>query len=180
MPSITTLGPGTQLVLNQITPSGIDIEIWREFDNVRMFANNTPPDYNTFHLPSLTAAHFLYDNNNSQENHAKTFANYQAAGADIHGTADTNYTSGYPTVSITSPADQSSVANPVTVAATASDASGIDKVEFYVDWALQTTVTTEPYSFDWTNGTSGSHTLAAMAYSNAGIRSCYAVTVSEQ
>lgn len=144
------------------------------------WSDNTPPDYNTYHLPTLSAAHFLYDNNNSEENQGKTFAEYQAAGADIHGTADTNYTSGYPTVSITSPADQSSVANPVTVAATASDASGISKVEFYVDWALQTTVTSAPYGFDWTDATSGSHTVAAMAYSNAGIRSCYAVTLNEQ
>ena len=144
------------------------------------WSHNTPPDNNTFHLPSLSAAHFLYDNNNSEQNQAKTFAEYQATGADINGTADTNYTSGYPTVSITSPTDQSSVANPVTVAATASDASGISKVEFYVDWALQTTVTSAPYSFDWTDATSGSHIVAAMAYSNAGIRSCYAVTLNEQ
>ena len=144
------------------------------------WSDNTPPDYNTYHLPSLSAAHFLYDNNNSEQNQGKTFAEYQAAGADIHGTADTNYTSGYPTVSITSPTDQSSVANPVTIAATASDASGISRVEFYVDWALQTTVTSAPYSFDWTDATTGSHTVAAMAYSNAGIRSCYAVTLNEQ
>jgi parallel beta-helix repeat protein len=144
------------------------------------FTENTPPDFNTYHLTSLSQTSFIYDNNNSQENKQKTFAEYQAVGADIHGTADANYTSGYPTVAITSPADQSSVANPVTVVATASDGSGIDKVEFYVDWNLQTTVTSSPYSFDWTTGTAGSHTVAAMAYSNAGIRSCNAVTLNEK
>jgi hypothetical protein len=53
-------------------------------------------------------------------------------------------------------------------------------VEFYVDWNLQATVSSSPYNFDWSNGTAGTHTLAVMAYSNAGIRSCYAVTLDEQ
>src|SRR5580700_10293796 len=144
------------------------------------FADNTPPDNNTYHLPSLSDANFVYDNNDTQDNTSKTFSEYQAAGADIHGSADTNNTSGYPTVTITSPADQSSVTGSVTIAATASDASGISKVEFYVDWNLQETVNASPYSFDWTNGSSGTHTLAAMAYSEAGIRSCHAVTVTKQ
>jgi parallel beta-helix repeat protein len=144
------------------------------------FADNTPPDYNTYHLPNLSAAFFQYDNNDSGTNASKTFAEYQASGAEPNGTADTNYTSGSPTVAITSPADQSSVLSPVTVAATASDPSGISKVEFYVDWGLQATVSSSPYSFTWTGATTGGHTVAAMAYSNAGIRSCYAVTLNEQ
>jgi len=144
------------------------------------FTENTPPDYNTYHLSSLSATAFIYDNNITQENALKTFAEYQAAGADVHGTADTNYTSGFPTVKITSPADQSSFATSVTVAAAASDKSGINRVEFYVDWNLKATVTGGPYSFDWTTATIGSHTVAAMAYSNSGIRSCYAVTLTKE
>jgi hypothetical protein len=144
------------------------------------FASNTPPDYNTYHLPNNSDANFVYDNDNSRSNRPKTFREYQASGADVHGAVDTNYTSGYPEVSITSPADQSSVSGPVTVTAKASDKSGIRKVEFYVDWNLQTTVTRPPYEFNWTNGTSGAHTLAAMAYSNAGIRNCFAVTLKEK
>jgi parallel beta-helix repeat protein len=144
------------------------------------FADNTPPDYNMYHLPSTSDLYFIYDNNDSQKNAGLTFAGYQANGADVHGTADTNYTSGFPTVAITSPADQSSVSSPVTVTATASDASGISKVEFYVDWTLQATALSSPYSFSWTNGTAGSHIVAAMAYSNAGIGACYAVTLNQQ
>jgi parallel beta-helix repeat protein len=144
------------------------------------FANNAPPDYNDYHLPSNSAAQFLYDNDNTGSNKHHNFANHQSARADVHGHVDTNYTSGFPTVAITSPADRSSVANPVTVAATASDKSGIKKVEFYVDWALQETVTKSPYDFSWTNGTTGPHIVAAMAYSNAGIRACYAVTLNER
>lgn len=144
------------------------------------FASNPRPDYNSYHMPNISAAHFVYDNDNSSSNKPKTFRNYQASGADVHSTVDTNYTSGYPEVSITSPSDQSSVGNPVTVSAVASDKSGIRKVEFYVDWSLQTTVTSAPYNFNWSNGTTGPHTVAAMAYSNAGIRNCYAVTLNAQ
>jgi hypothetical protein len=143
------------------------------------FADNTPPDYNTYHLPSISASRFMYDNNNSQNNTASPFASYQAAGADIHGSVDTNYTSGFPTVAITSPADQSSFTGPLAVTATASDAGGISHVEFYFDWVLQSTVTSVPYSFTLTGNAAGPHTLTAMAYSNAGIRTCYAVTLNE-
>jgi len=144
------------------------------------FANNTPPDYNTYHVPSTSDTHFLYDNNNSQSNTPNTFPGYQAAGADVHGTVDTNYTSGFPTVAIVSPADQSSFTGSVAVAATASDATGISHVEFYLDWQLQATVTSAPYNFTLTSGAAGPHTVTAMAYSNAGIRSCYATTLNEQ
>ena len=144
------------------------------------FAKNPPPDYNSYHLPDPSGAHFVYDKNNSRSNRPKSFSSYQGSRADVHSTVDSNYTSGFPTVAITSPADQSSVANPVTIAATASDRSGIKKMEFYVDWQLQGTVTSSPYEFSWTNGTTGAHTVAAMAYSNAGVRTCYAVTLNEQ
>jgi hypothetical protein len=144
------------------------------------FADNPPPDHNEYHLPSLSAITFMYDNNNTQKNRQKTFAEYQAAGADIHSTADTNHTSGFPTVAIMSPADRSSFTNSVTVKAAASDKSGINRVEFYVDWKLKATVTGSTYNFNWTNGTIGTHTVAAMAYSNSGIRNCSAVTLKKQ
>jgi parallel beta-helix repeat protein len=144
------------------------------------FSHNTPPDFNAYHIPDTSATNFIYDNNNSKTNSRKTFANYQVAGADVHGTIDTKYNVGFPTVSITSPADQSSFNNSVAVNATASDTSGISKVEFYVDWALQATVTRPPYSVRLSPVVGGPHTVAAVAYSNAGIRGCYAVTLNEQ
>jgi len=130
-------------------------------------------------LPSTSDPYFVYDNNNSQNNNPVAFADYQASGADVHGTADANYTSGFPTVTITSPPDQSSFSGSVPVTATASDASGISQVEFYLDWALKSTVTSAPYNFTLTSGV-GPHTVIAMAYSNAGVRACYAVTLNEQ
>jgi parallel beta-helix repeat protein len=144
------------------------------------FSLNQPPDFNFYHLPNLSAPNFIYDNNLSQTNLRMAFPQYQANGADVHGTADTNYTSGFPSVMITSPADQSSFTGNVTVNASASDDSGIGKVEFYVDWNLQATVTNPPYSFGFSNGATGSHVVAAMAYSNAGIQACSGVTLTEQ
>jgi hypothetical protein len=85
-------------------------------------------------------------------------------------------------VAITSPADQSSLTIPLTVKATASDRSGINRVELYVDWKLQETLAGPPYDFTLINLTkllTGSHTVAALAYSNAGIRNCYAVTLQK-
>lgn len=140
------------------------------------FTNNRAPDFNTYHIPSASLKNFIYDNNLSGDNTRITFSQYQANGADVHGTVDTKYNVGHPTVKITSPANGATVTKP-TITATALDGSGISKVEFYVDWNLQETVTESPFSFDWSNGTSGSHTVAAMAYSNEGIRSCYAITL---
>jgi parallel beta-helix repeat protein len=142
--------------------------------------DNTAPDYNMYHLPSLSLANFIYDNNNSQRNSRKTFAAYQASGADVHGTADTITNSGYPTVKITSPLTESTVGNSATIEATASDPSGIEKVEFLVDWNLKSTVTASPYTFDWSDIAAGAHVVTAMAYSKAGIGTCYAVTLNAQ
>jgi len=144
------------------------------------FANNTPPDYNSHHLASSSDTNFIYDNDNSHSNRRKGFAGHKAARADVHGTVDTNNRSGFPTVAITSPSDQTSVSNPVMVTATASDPSGISKVEFLVDWNLEATVTESPYNFNWTNRITGQHIVAAMSYSKAGIRACYAVTLNQQ
>jgi parallel beta-helix repeat protein len=144
------------------------------------WADNAPPDNNTYHVSSGSAALFVYDNDNSRSHKHKPFRNYQASGADVHGTVDTNNASGWPEVAIVSPGDQTSVSGPVTITANAADKSGIRKVEFYVDWKLQTTMTSPPYDFDWTNGTSGPHIMAAMAYSDAGIRNCYAITLNVQ
>jgi parallel beta-helix repeat protein len=144
------------------------------------FSHNAPPDYNTYHLPSLSDANFNYDNNNTGLNQRKAFSEYQAAGADIHGEADTKYNSGYPTVKITAPLDQTSFSNSTTIQATASDKSGINRVEFYVDWTLKSTVAGPPYNFAWRTTSIGTHTVAAVAYSNAGIRNCYAVTLTDK
>lgn len=143
-----------------------------------LFFNNTLPDYNQYHMSNTAAAQFVYDNNSSGLNSWKTFAQFQEQGAEVHGSIDTNTNVGFPAVQITSPTDQSPFDNSVIVSAKASDTSGISRVEFYVDWALQATVTNPPYNVNVNPGAGGPHTVAAMAYSNAGVRACYAVTLN--
>jgi parallel beta-helix repeat protein len=145
----------------------------------KFFADNVPPDFNQYHAPSVSSTNFTYDDNDTAANARKTFAEFQSAGADKNGTIDTVYDSGFPTVTITSPADQSSFGTSVEIVAAASDASGISKMEFYVDWTLEATVTHAPYEFDWKGAATGSHTVAAMGYSKAGIRACRAVTLTK-
>jgi len=144
------------------------------------FPKNRPPDYNSYHVASNSASVFVYDNDNSKANRPKPFSNHQRSRADVHSTVDTNNSSGFPEVMITAPEDESTVNDPVTISTTASDRSGIRKVEFYVDWSLQGTATNPPYEFNWSNASSGTHIVAAMAYSNAGIHACYAVTLKKQ
>jgi YVTN family beta-propeller protein len=76
-----------------------------------------------------------------------------------------------PTVHLTSPSDGASFNQGVTInlAASASDVNGaVTQVEFYDGVTLLNTDTTSPYSFDWTGGGVGSHSLTAKAYDNLG------------
>lgn len=85
-----------------------------------------------------------------------------------------------PTVSITSPVDNSTVKGTITVSANASDNVAVSKVEFYVDSQLKATSTSSPYSFslDTTKLTDGSHTIEAKAYDSSGNVRNVAVTVT--
>ena len=78
-----------------------------------------------------------------------------------------------PTVGLTGPAEGASYAAPATVAlsANASDADGIDRVEFYQGTTLVATSanTSSPYTATWTNVPAGSYTLTAKAYDRLGL-----------
>ncbi|RYZ41120.1 MAG: M28 family peptidase [Myxococcaceae bacterium] len=75
-----------------------------------------------------------------------------------------------PTVSLTTPASGATVTGTVSLAATANDNVGVNKVEFFVDGALKGTSFTSPYTFAWDSRTvaNGSHTFAAKASDSAG------------
>ena len=85
-----------------------------------------------------------------------------------------------PTTAITSPASGAPVSGTVAVRATASDASGIARVELLVDGVLVLTDSAAPFaSFGWNSTTvgNGSHALRTRAVDNAGNQSLSA-TVS--
>ncbi len=84
-----------------------------------------------------------------------------------------------PSVSITAPAGGATVGMKQTFTANASDASGIARVEFFLDGAWKTTDTTAPWTFSvmtkkWTPGT---HTVSARAVDGAGLSATASVTV---
>jgi fibronectin type 3 domain-containing protein len=75
-----------------------------------------------------------------------------------------------PAAQLTAPAANSTVSGTVTVTATATDASGVTKVEFYVNSKLIGTDTNAPYSFSWdtTPLPNDKHSIAVAAYDTAG------------
>ena len=87
-----------------------------------------------------------------------------------------------PVVSLTAPANGATVSGVVTIAATASDATGVTGVQFRLDGAdFGGLDTTAPYQVTWNSAASseGAHTLTAVAYDAVGnLGTAAAVTVS--
>jgi len=76
-----------------------------------------------------------------------------------------------PTVTLTSPANGTSVAAPaaVVVSANASDSDGsVSRVDFFACATLIGSDTTAPYSITWSNVAAGSYALTAVAVDNGG------------
>ena len=85
--------------------------------------------------------------------------------------ADIVSTNSSPTVSVTSPVENSSFIAPadVTLTASAADSDGtISKVEFYSGGKLLGTSTTAPYTFAYNSLVAGSYTINAIAYDDKG------------
>ncbi len=90
-----------------------------------------------------------------------------------------NFVNPPPTVQITNPSETQSLSGTVPVTATASDDTGVSKVEFYADGALKATDAAAPYAFDWdvTGLASGAHALKAVAYDTGGLTGSHQITV---
>lgn len=89
-----------------------------------------------------------------------------------------------PTVSITNPANNATVArrSTVTITATASDNVGVTRVEFRINGALQCTDTTAPYSCSWRVPRTSNQTyqIQARAFDQAGNTGTAAIQVTAQ
>jgi hypothetical protein len=87
-----------------------------------------------------------------------------------------------PTVSLTSPADNTTVTKGATmnISADAADSDGsVIRVEFYSGNTLLVHDVVPPYSFDWTTTVAGTFVLTAKAYDNDdGVTTSQAVTVN--
>jgi hypothetical protein len=77
-----------------------------------------------------------------------------------------------PIIALTAPADSTEYTAPVTsitlAASVTSNGHTISKVQFYDGTTLVGEVASEPYSLIWSNGISGSHSLMARAFYDAG------------
>lgn len=76
----------------------------------------------------------------------------------------------FPTVSITSPTNGSTVSGTVTIQVSASDNVGVSSVKINIDGVLKSTSSIAPYSYSWntTGVASGTHTISATAQDAAG------------
>jgi hypothetical protein len=87
-----------------------------------------------------------------------------------------------PTVSLTSPADNTTVTkgSTVTISADAADSDGsVDRVEFYAGSVLINMDGAAPYSFDWTPPVTGTFVITARAYDfDGGVTTSQPVTVN--
>ncbi len=87
-----------------------------------------------------------------------------------------------PTVTLSSPAENTTVTGTTTITATAQDNIGVSKVELYVNSQLLATKTSAPYSVSWntTGYANGPQTIIAKAYDAAGNTSNDSYTVTVQ
>jgi len=143
----------------------------REIEN--FFAPNNRFDYNAYYLPDLSRKVFSWNDK------MNTFAQFQAAGEETHGSASSKTPSSVPNVVISSPPDQSRVTGAVNVQGKVDDSDSVKQVELYLDWNLRGTVRANPFTFSLETDDiqEGPHILAAMAYTGDGARSCYAISI---
>ncbi len=125
---------------------------WYSVKNAFMFAGD----------PSVSAADFYFD--------------------DVYYSLTTPVINAPPTVSITSPSNNSTFApaSSILINATAADSDGsVSQVDFYNGSTLLGTDNTAPYSFNWTNVPAGNYVLTAKATDNtAAVTTSSAVNVN--
>jgi len=88
----------------------------------------------------------------------------------VYGTINTHWIDLLPpSATLTCPADGAAVSgSPVALSASASDASGIQKIDFSVDGAVVGLSASAPYQYNWyPQSVKGFHTITATAYDNS-------------
>ncbi len=122
-----------------------------------------------------TASPYLYswDTSSLSGNHSLLVKAYDAAGnagqsSNVNVTVINDTTA--PNLSITTPANGSRLSGTVPVNVSASDNTGVTRVEFFENGVLKAAMNTLPYTYSWNTASlnNGSYTLTAKAYDNAG------------
>lgn len=85
-----------------------------------------------------------------------------------------------PTVSLDAPGNGASAQLTFLISATASDDLDLNRVEFYVDSTLITTITSAPFAFNWNSYAvhNGAHTITAKAFDASGNFSSQAANIT--
>jgi 1A family penicillin-binding protein len=144
-----------------------------------LLADNSIPDelaeYRTY-----TYVESEKPNNSDWENPVRAWAqanshNNKPPTAKCDVTTDTK-----PTVSITNPGNSSTVSGTFTIAVSASAASGVQSVQFLIDNSTIGTDMSAPYetSYNASNLSNGSHSIAAVVTSNSGASSSTQISVT--
>jgi hypothetical protein len=112
--------------------------------------------------------------------HTLSVKAYDAAGNVGTASVTVTVSNTAPTVSISSPSSGTTVSGMVSVRGSASDSTGLSKIEFYINGTLNATAAASPFSFSWntTSQTTGSDTLSVKAYDMMGNTSTASVPVS--
>lgn len=103
---------------------------------------------------------------------------YDAAGNEGLGVRAVAVDNAGPTLYLDEPASGAAVSGTVTLAARASDYSGVARVSFYDGTALIATDTLAPYQASWTPTAGGTHTIRAVAVDGRGNTSEASATVN--
>jgi chitodextrinase len=136
----------------------------------------------TYILHALVDPTYVLTESNPNNNVTDTVLTI--SGSIVSVISQTNPGSSSPTVSMASPADGSNVSGTVQLQANASAVppASVTSVEFLLDGQpLGNPVTTSPYNFNWTIGSTpaGSHTLSArVTDSNGNVATATAITVN--
>jgi hypothetical protein len=175
--SVDTLPPAVSLVspLNGSTVSGAVSVTVNASDDTAVTLVSVALD--GLPLTSFVTAPYAFSwdtFSSSDGSHSLTATATDAAGNSTTSTILVNVRNSVdntpPTISVVSPVDGTKVSGVVTVSVSASDNTGIARVELYVDNVLQSTSTSAPFDTKWNTKKSkaGSHTVLCKAYDKAG------------
>jgi len=163
--------PGGSITINATATvrNGVTITNVQFFDGATLLATDTTAPYSFVWTGATAGAHSLTARVNPSAGAAVT-----SAAIPVTVTAVTS--------SITSPANNASfnlgVAIPITATATAVTNLTISQIEFYADGVLIGSSSAAPFTYSWTNATTGAHSLTVKAYySDGAIVTSSAITV---
>jgi thermitase len=173
-PSPNTTVSGTVSVQGTVTASGglNRVELWVDGAKVSSTTSSSyslPWDTTTASNTAHSLAVIAYDNSGAS-------GQSQESISVNNPVLDTTP----PSVSVSTPAGNSTVSGAVPVQGSATDNVSVSQIQLFVDGALAATTNSSPFSFTWdaTSAATGSHTLTVKATDPSGNAGQQAVTVN--